>query len=260
MYETKRIFITVKTYPVPSEKYMETVCTAGFTEDGSFLRLYPIEFRYLKENQKYGKYQWIEVDIEKHEEDKRKESYRPKTESINLMEKVDTQNKWSCRKDIVFKHPVRSMEELWEEQENDNTSLGIVKPKEVTDVEIVMDDEQWKPKWEAMFQQPNLFGLERKNLTKIPYKFIYHFTCDDDRCNGHKMMITDWEAGVLYLREFARYGNKEKAAESVRSKFLNELCGADKDPHFFVGTVHKWNTWIVIGVFWPPEDHRQSLF
>lgn len=32
------ILIAVKTYPTLSEKYIELVCTAGFREDGSWIR------------------------------------------------------------------------------------------------------------------------------------------------------------------------------------------------------------------------------
>ena len=32
---------------------------------------------------------------------------------------------------------------------------------------------------------------------KAPYKFQYRFDCDDPRCNGHKMMIADWEVGAV---------------------------------------------------------------
>jgi hypothetical protein len=41
----EKILITVKTYPVISKKYQETVCTAGLREDGSWVRLYPVPFR-----------------------------------------------------------------------------------------------------------------------------------------------------------------------------------------------------------------------
>lgn len=34
-----KILITVKTYPIPSQKYDELVCTAGVTENGEFIRL-----------------------------------------------------------------------------------------------------------------------------------------------------------------------------------------------------------------------------
>jgi hypothetical protein len=49
----ERILITVKTYPTLSKKYAELVCTAGFREDGTWIRIYPLPFRFLDENQKY---------------------------------------------------------------------------------------------------------------------------------------------------------------------------------------------------------------
>ena len=44
MAKTK-VLITVKTYPAISKKYEELVCTAGFLEDGAWIRIYPIQFR-----------------------------------------------------------------------------------------------------------------------------------------------------------------------------------------------------------------------
>jgi len=41
----ERVLIAVKTYPTLSDKYLELSCTAGFREDGSWIRLYPIPFR-----------------------------------------------------------------------------------------------------------------------------------------------------------------------------------------------------------------------
>lgn len=62
---TKKILIAVKTYPVPSKKYIETVCTAGFDETGEWIRIYPIPFRLLYKGQQYKKYNWIECEIHK---------------------------------------------------------------------------------------------------------------------------------------------------------------------------------------------------
>ena len=56
--QTLKVLITVKTYPIPSAKYDELVCTAGVTESGDFIRLYPIRFRDLPYSQQYKKYQW----------------------------------------------------------------------------------------------------------------------------------------------------------------------------------------------------------
>jgi hypothetical protein len=74
--ERKRVYITVKTYPTLSEKYDELVCTAGICEDGSWIRLYPLPFRKLELEQKYKKWQWIEVDVERRTRDFRPESYK----------------------------------------------------------------------------------------------------------------------------------------------------------------------------------------
>lgn len=255
MSETKKVLITVKTYPLPSEEYLELVCTAGMLEDGSFVRRYPIDYRYRPYWQCYRKYQWIEVEVEKHERDARKESYRPNVESLRVLGgPLDTRNAWAARRAIVLKRPPNSMETLREKQAADGTSLGLVKPKQVTDLTIEPDAEEWKPKWRAEMQQLHLFGPERKPLDKVPFKFRYHFTCGDARCKGHAMMIEDWEVGQLYFKEAKRLGDPQRAAESVRKKFLEELCGPNKDTHFFVGTVLKYGTWIVLGVFWPPKE------
>lgn len=63
--KTERILVTVKTYPTLSKKYGETVCTAGIREDGSWIRLYPVPFRRLNEEEQYHKYDWIEARVKK---------------------------------------------------------------------------------------------------------------------------------------------------------------------------------------------------
>lgn len=60
-----RILILCKTYPSPSAKYTETSCVAGMDEDGNLIRLYPVPFRLITEDQQFAKWQWIEALIEK---------------------------------------------------------------------------------------------------------------------------------------------------------------------------------------------------
>jgi|GEM_PF-6644839 len=73
----EKILIAVKTYPTISEKYKELACTAGFRQDGSWIRLYPISFRLLEKDKRYKKYQWIEADISRNNGDPRPESDLP---------------------------------------------------------------------------------------------------------------------------------------------------------------------------------------
>ena len=91
-----------------------------------------------------------------------------------------------------------------------------------------------------------------------PYSFHYHFECEDSE-KPHVAMCEDWELGTLFLKEAERLGSEE-TAQNVRNKFLNELCREDKDTRFFMGTKFPYNTWLVLGVFWPPKVDQQTLF
>lgn len=257
--QTLKVLITVKTCPIPSTKYDELVCTAGVTEAGDFVRLYPIRFRDLAYSQQYKKYQWIEVQAEKHQgRDSRKESFRPKEDSLKILgEPISTKRGWADRAKYVLANRAASMEALYEDQKADRTSLGVIRPKRVTDVEITPDEPDWKPAFLEALRQQRLWddrSKTREPPRKVPWKFHYRFECDDSRCKGnHRMMIEDWELGALYWRCVDAGDAPNVAAAKVRNKFLGDLCAADRDTHFFVGTVLEHGTWVVIGVFWPPK-------
>jgi hypothetical protein len=264
--EKIRILITVKTYPIPSKKYEELVCTAGVSEAGDFIRLYPINFRELDYGKKYKKYQWMEVMAKRHVgRDVRKESYRPDSSTISMLgEPMGTDSgTWKTRAQYVLTKKSTSMEQLWEKQKVDRTSLGIFKPLKVNDLIAIADDPDWKPSFKAALQQQKLWDdrtTTKQPPRKIPWKFQYKFQCDDDRCNGHKMMIEDWEVGALFWNCVEDGATSEEAAASVRKKFLEEICGDNKDTHFFVGTVLGFGTWVIVGTFWPKKIPQSRLF
>ena len=262
-----KVLITVKTYPIPSSKYDELVCTAGVTETGDFVRLYPINFRDLPYSQQYKKYQWIEVMAEPHgSRDARNESYRPDSDSIRVLGEPIRSNpgNWRERASYALAKKARSIEDLRDRQQADRISLGVFKPKKVHDLVISPDDAEWKPAFTAALQQARLWETRTVSLRepprKVPFKFQYRFECDDPRCNGHRMMIEDWEVGALFWKLVDRGNSHEDAAAKVKEKFLDELCGADKDTHFFMGTVlaHP-KSWVVLGVFYPKIE-PPSLF
>ncbi|MDR2527298.1 MAG: hypothetical protein LBC92_05495 [Rickettsiales bacterium] len=101
----KKILICIKTYPNLSDKNGEVVCTAGIDEDGNFIRIYPIPYSKLDDFQKYKKYQYIEVEVNKSDisKDRRKESYNCNSETITLGEKIGAECNWQKRKDIIFR-------------------------------------------------------------------------------------------------------------------------------------------------------------
>jgi len=260
MKEHKRVLVTVKTYPNPSKKYQELVCVAGVQEDGSFIRLYPVQFRHLDPAEQFVKYQWIELQVEKNRKDHRPESFRPTPDTIHLKEKISTENNWAERKRLILPKSLVSMCDLQQRPQTE-VSLGIIKPSEVLGFTAEQVEPDWDDAYKASLQQQNFFTDREavKILEKIPYRFSFQYKCMNDGCKGHNMTITDWEIGMLYLRQFKKHNDAQKAIEDVKKKFLNDLCGADKDTYFFVGTVHLYASWIILGVFYPKKELQQRF-
>jgi hypothetical protein len=179
---------------------------------------------------------------------------------------------WSERARYALAKESASLEHLKDQQKHDRTSLGVFKPKKVHDLVITDDAPDWKASSLAELKQHRLWetrGRSRRPLRKVPFKFQYQFECDDSRCRkNHKIMIVDWEVGVLYWKLVDKGATREEAAAKVRGKFLDDICGDDTDTHFFVGTtLEHMGTWIVLGVFHPkirptttPSSDEPTLF
>lgn len=264
--QTLEVLITVKTFPAPSEKYREVVCTAGVARDGSFVRLFPIDFRRLPYDQQFKKYQWIEVGATKHTgRDSRKESYRPNLETLRIKGDVIPSNpgNWKQRADIVLQDVSSSIEELQERYQDDRTSLGIIQPREIKRMEISDTNPEWTDRQKNVMRQVGLFEQrdgQLRQIRKLPRKFQYVFSCNDSRCTGeHTIMIEDWELAALFWRNVDDLGlSYDEAAGNVRARFFDELCGQDKNTYFFMGNHSQHpNTWLVLGGFYPKcEDPR----
>jgi len=256
------VLITVMTYPHPSEKYTELVCTAGVTESGEWVRLYPIDYRYRPKYQQFHKYQWIEVELEARGmgNDNRKESRKPNLDSIVILgEPLPVAKGWAARRAIIDSLPHHTVSQLQNLYDSERTSLGIVRPAEIIELEIRKSGPEWKSEWQAVLNQHSLFEGAPKELRKLPFSFHYVFRCEDDP-KPRRAMIEDWELGVLFLKEARRLGSDDAAAESVRKKFFDQMCASTCDTRFFMGTRFPYNTWLVIGVFWPPKPPRSPLF
>ena len=266
----ERILVTVKTYPTLSSTYDEIVCTAGFREDASWIRLYPVPFRKYDEYQRYKKFQWIELDIERNTTDQRIESYRPKSE-ITLLDEMGTANRWQARRDFVLGRGAvyTKLDEIITRNRARELSLATFRPTEVIRVSVELDSREWdKSKLDAILQrgrQGHLFDEPKRDfkvVNKLPYKFRYEFV--DDTGKVSKMMIEDWEIGSLYWRQFKARGSETEAIRDVKSKFMNDLV-RDRDNHLFLGTTKEWdsrapNPFLVVGVFYPPAILQDALF
>ncbi len=255
-YDVTDVLITVMTYPHPSRGYQELVCTAGITKDGAWVRLYPVDYRYRPRQQQFRKYQWVKVGLlpRGSGNDNRKESRKPDLETIQIEgPPIPPKTYWVERRAIIDPLPHHTVNELKKLFDQDKTSLGIVRPTKILQVKVEPASEEWKPEWQTLFDQLTLFGPQQKPLRKIPYKFSYVFECEDSN-KPHNAMIEDWELGVLWLNELQRLGSEEKANQSVINNYFTKMCDPKKDTRFFMGTVFPYNTWVVLGVFYPPRE------
>lgn len=264
-FQKKKILITVKAYPNPSKKYGETVCCAGVDLSNSqLIRLYPIPFRELQNPKKFKKYSIIEVDCIKTTNDKRPESYKVNADSIKVMESLDSEKgKWTKRKELVLKAPVKSMCGVLKDQQEKDVSLGIVKPRDIEfeSSKSKKDDEAAR---DAAYAQLRLFGEKLEKLEQIPFNFYYQFKCFDEvDCPSHRLLIIDWEIHQLYRNLKSDQISDEALIEKIKEKWLAIADTSKNDVYIFVGNMKRIReNFMVLGVFYPKKnkDPQPTLF
>jgi hypothetical protein len=275
--ERKRVYITVKTYPTLSEKYDELVCTAGICEDGSWIRLYPLPFRKLENEQKYKKWQWIEVDVERNISDFRPESYKVlNIDNLKIIPSESGKVNWGERKRIIFQAEdafTNKAEILRLTKSNPPTrTLLTFKPAQIIKFYTKPTEREWskdklelikeKAKQLSFFQTQEELIEEFKIVDKLPYEFRYVFT--DDEGIESDLMIEDWEIGALYLNCLKdANGNENIAIEKVKARYWDDFM--KKDIYLFLGTrlrdqSRSPNPFSIVGVFYPPVDLQGTLF
>lgn len=266
-----KVLIAVKTYPTLSSKYDELVCTAGFREDGTWIRIYPIPFRKLEYEKRYSKYDWVEIDLVKNTSDFRPESYKPKSldSNFDIVGSINTEHNWHFRKEIVLKNVYTNLTKLIEHSKNQKTSLAVFKPKEVIDFIVEPVEREWdKKKLDALkanAQQLKLFENSENPfevVEKLPYKFSYRFKDEENR--ESKLMIEDWEIGALYWNSLKRYEGHDretKACQDVKKKYFDDFAKT-KDLHLYLGTTFEFhsknapNPFVIIGTFHPKHEDK----
>ncbi len=266
--ETIDFIPLVKAYPALSRKYGEVSCVAGveMTAGGPrWIRLYPIPFRSLDDDQQFRKYQPVRLRVEAHRGDLRPETRRPDRDSIEVLGgPISSRNAWALRRRFVEPLMVASMCEIGDRQRRDGTSLGVFRPGRIIDfkIEQASVDEAKRQIAKAWSAQTSLLGGlgadERTNqlreLEQVPWTFRYRYRCEDAGCRGHSQSIIDWEISQFYrrVRHFDDWRNR------MRKRWVDEIFGASRDTAFFVGNMHQHpKSFLILGVWWPPRRPEQ---
>lgn len=252
--ETKKALIVVRTYPTPAKTGVEVSCTAAITDNGKWLRLFPVPWRYLPNDQRFRKYQWVELKVTKSGKDARPESYKLQPDGIKILSSLGTDNNWKVRREIILElrsHCLCCL--IRRRNEQGYPTLGIFRPRKIERLVVSPENPNWSDAQLGVLRQEHLFEHRpEKELEKIPFKFQYKFWCDDHDCASHTLMCADWEMGESWRKWRDQYDHKWE--EKFRQRYEHEMI-EKYDTHFYVGTIHQHpHTWIIVGLFYPPRS------
>jgi hypothetical protein len=262
-----RVLVTVKAYPQPSRGYGETVCVAGVRVDREpeWIRLYPVTYRELEAADRFKKYQMVDLRVFP-SSDTRPESFKPNLESVQIGQEIDSDNgtwrrRWTYLESLAGATTTCELQAL--QAESPSPSLGLIKP-DVQDL-VVEENDAFTADQQAIVElaaSGDLFSEGRPVLQPAPYRVKYRYRCESEGCSGHEQSIIDWEVGEAG-RSWQQLYPKSELPARLRSRFLDEMCGPDRDTYFFVGNQHRRpRGFMVLGVFWPLLGNRPqpSLF
>lgn len=267
---TQRVLILCKTYPSPSATYSETSCVAGVTEGGNLIRLFPVPFRLIADEQQFRKWQWITALVEKARDDHRPESHRIFVDKIECDPAALAAGKegWPHRMELLHKVPVYADFAAVEAARlNGGATLALVRPSRILELEIKAtksadwtDDE--KAKLTQMQRQSSLFSEDEDRrqvalLEKIPFDFHYRYEClVDGQPFVYRHKLVDWEVGALYRRLRKQYG-ASGWEKPFREKYEQELPA--RDLLLLLGTIHRFpDQWLAVSVICPPKPQPEG--
>jgi hypothetical protein len=257
----EQILILCKTYPSPSEKHAETSCVAGMTADGGLIRLFPVPFRLIRDDQQFKKWQWISARIYKANDDRRPESHKIYVDTISLDgAPLSTKRNWAARRRELDKLRLfTDFTELDQAREAEGLTLGLVRPHKILGLDITpVENAKWTEdelkKLVQHQQQAGLFDEEDaraiQTLRKLPFAFHYRYECKiGDEMQIYRHKIADWEIGALYWNCLQRYGSDWE--RPLREKIEQKLPSADL--MFLMGTIHRFpDQWLIVSLIYPP--------
>jgi hypothetical protein len=239
----ERALVLVKAYPQPSQKYEETVCCAGITAQGEFVRIYPVRYRRLPPAKRFERWDIVEFESTRPVDDHRPESRHVNEDSITIVQRRDLMDEGQ-RVRLWAPHVASSLVSLREDNLATGRSLGVIRPDPGS---LVFSHRKLKNSAEdaairTLFEQVSL--IEESSLPKlsVEYEFTYRFTCAG---TPHEMKIHDWEVQAAYFRFKNRYGD----AVLAHLKQAYQVDMPSRNPHFVMGTMKAHpRQFIVIGI------------
>ena len=236
-----RVHILVKAFPQHSEKYEETVCCAGVTDDHRLIRLYPITYRRLAREHQFNRYDRIQALATKASNDTRPESYRVDHDSIQVIERDKLTDEARVR--LWQPHITSSLTALQEEHRTAGRSLGIIRP-DPGSLRFLWKDAEQEDQEDTRSVQASLFEAPLRPLKPPELTFFYRYTSGGAE---HTQSIQDWEVQATFLSYQREYGSRDKALGMMAQEYGQNIPA--RNLHFIMGNMAKrpWQ-FIIIGL------------
>jgi hypothetical protein len=265
-----KVLVLCKTYPSPSATYSETSCVAGLTEQGRFIRLFPVPFRLVADEHQFKKWQWIEVRVEKARADHRPESHRVFVDTLQVLDEPLEAGKkgWPMRMALLHPAPqFHSYVAMEQARQQTGVTLALLRPRRIARLEIKrLKAASWSAdelakllRWQ---QQDSLFdeegaGKDVRLLEKLPFDAYYHCEFEENgQVQTQRIKLVDWEVGALY-RNLRRQHGAAGWETPFRQKYEQELPA--RDLLLLMGTVHRFpSQWLGVSVFAPPKPQPEA--
>ncbi len=228
--------IVVKASPEIGRTHGETVCVAGIRleqDTSEWIRLFPVRWQWFWHGS-HPKYQVIDVEITKHENDQRPESYRPNVESVAVVREASSPQE---RSTAVNALPQYTMCDLVKAKGWDRPSLGLVVPRTIRG--FIVEDHAGDASHASKMNraaQPSLLAPSAPTLELCPLAFKFHYDCIATGCKGHTQSIVDWEISEAWRTWRKAY--PDDYLRRIEDKWMG-LVQQSRKPAFFVGNQHQ---------------------
>ena len=257
--QSDECMILIKAQPHRSSNYFETVCCAGVGRNRKWRRQYPVPFRILKEDQKFGRWQWVSYDFIQPKDDQRIESQ--KVLSPSLVAKG--QMKRAERADFLAPLVRSSLDEANAYRD----SLALVRPRSIQLEAIAKSASDLVEETNKHKQLANQLSLleEDENVEPLsPCRMQFVLRWTDLAGKRHRQECDDWETVTAFDRFDRKYG------EELALKYLKEKY---EEQYFEAGLVLGFSThsrrnveygtqnqWLLVGLIRLDETNQKQLF
>lgn len=225
--------------PHRSSSYYETVCCAGIGSDGKWRRQYPVPFRVLDDNQKFGRWQWISYEYTVPKNDTRWESQKVIPESLQIIGEVKS------RERARFLNPL--VRESLEDARARGESLTLVRPKNfrlTANKKSAAELTDERHKHAVLANQISMFGQQVKPLEPCPYLFKAHWK--DQGGKSHTHVCDDWETSTAFFVR-RKSCDEEGAISSLKATFEEEYMSRGMAMAFSTHS-RRADQWLLVGL------------